>query len=368
MAQCIDILEKELFSDDSSQQKYTSTNADATSEKSTNVPSSDIPALGDVESIDHGANSMEKGQAAAAEGEIENVATGTTDNNRLMQSDDEDTRVLDKESAGKAPSVETSVDQKSGPDEASLTLALAGLKHIRDVLRGRQLQFDSNILDLDLATPRSASPDTEQTTKGQKPSDISKKPLPDLREKKPSLPNVQQHYPRSTNPDSDVKTTGIDLPITATTPSPTRPVTTPTTTVKNIPTSRPKQQVTYSIEDLLSDPAFQSSGPEQHSPSNSKFQWMVDNDTATNDDHSSTSVLFNSTGSVRNSAPPSTAMMDDDGLPILGQHRPASRQRSSMTLNKSSAVKVADLSINHVDPLDAKNVDKRYSYEYDIYH
>ncbi|SAM09005.1 hypothetical protein [Absidia glauca] len=371
MAQCIDILEKELFSDNSNQQKRTNTSAGATLENATIVPSNDISASAAVETSEHEAQPMENDQAAAVEDETDTIATGTTDN-LLTQSDndnsDDGTKVLDKESSGKAPPVGTSVDQKGGPDEASLTLALAGLKHIRDVLRGRQPQFDSNILDLDLTTPTPATRDTKQATKEQKPSDISKKPLPDLQVKKPSPPYVQQHYPRTTNPDSDEKTTGIDSPITATTPSPTRPVTTPTTTVKNIPTSRPKQQVTYSIEDLLSDPALQSSGSEQHSPSNNKFQWMADNDTAASTDHSSTSVLFNSTGSVRNSAPPSTTMMDDDGLPILGQHRPASRQRSSMTLNKPSAVKVADPSINHVDPLDAKNVDKRYSYEYDIYH
>ncbi|KAI8332151.1 hypothetical protein BC941DRAFT_517225 [Chlamydoabsidia padenii] len=363
MAQCIDILEKELFSNDTSQQKPSD---------NTNVAestSSDLsPPPGNV---DHGVQESEKTPFTTTNNEIELEKPSDTNLSRPSDNDNsdndgDDSQDLKKNSTISVTPEATSVESKNGPDEASLTLALAGLKHIRDVLQGRQLQFDCNVLDLDLTTPPSSSKanNTKPSSKEQQ-HDISKKPLPDLQKQQPSPPNSQQQcYSHAIlmNSDPEVKT-GIDSPITASTPSPTRPAT------KNIPISRPKQQVTYSIEDLLSDPALQSSGrgSDQHSPSNNKFQWMIDNETS--NDNTLTSVLFNSSRD-----PIST---DDDGLPVLGQqqqqqHRPVSRQRSSMILNKSPTTTtksvVPDPTINHVDPLDAKNVDKRYSYEYDIYH
>ncbi|ORZ13485.1 hypothetical protein BCR42DRAFT_418413 [Absidia repens] len=414
MAQCIDVLEKELFSNDTTLHQQTPTISTLSTKPTTLAGTSTSTEIANEYDVIQQAETVEPalsgsdGNAAATTDESTNSGNDSAkDRDYAQDMSDETTATTtaapetdtpDDDDTARGPadgitsgSVTTpSTDQKRGPDEASLTLALAGLKHIRDVLQGKQLQFDSNVLDLDLATAPSTLFAAKDSTEngsllGQKERrDITKKPLPNIQQKHASIGQQQQQQ------QPEPEKARIDSPVTATTPAPTRPVTN-----KHIPpTNRPKSQhqVTYSIEDLLSDPALQTSGggrgsDQHHHTTSKKFQWMIDKDNSdsntTNQGERSTTTTTTTTAHLfsSNDKDPATPLLPsstdntDDIVPILGQqqhhhhHRPTSRQRSSMNLNRVSKTSSAsDATVNHVDPLDAKNVDKRYSYEYDIYH
>ncbi|KAI8099001.1 rab-GTPase-TBC domain-containing protein [Halteromyces radiatus] len=214
---------------------------------------------------------------------------------------------------------------KQGLDEASVTLALAGLKHIRDVLQGRQSRFDSNMLS-GLELSKDSNNNNNSLLSKAEQRDIIKKPLPDIQQK-------PLHHPTSAESVETGKTPAIQ------TPSPTRPITV-NDTIKHIPstttsaTSSTPTKVTYSIEDLLSDPALQSGGID--SQDTNKFSWLDNDDKPTSDQ------------------PPSLFQKTEVS------HDQQRRRRPSYGLTTTT-------DLHHVDPLDAKNVDKHYDYEYDIY-
>ncbi|CAO3640253.1 unnamed protein product [Mucor hiemalis] len=215
-------------------------------------------------------------------------------------------------------------------NEATIIMALAGLKHVRDVLLDASDEWKWDMVDHKDAIINSPVPsamDDSQSAKRSifipqtsasiisKDTDINyvkDKPLPLIVEQKTSPPPVvsQPKLPQ--------------VPITYIPANPTPP----------------KQPIKYSIEDLLSDPDLQLASPK--ASANVKFKWMLSNE---NEEQSGANVVSND-------------LFKTEQAPKM-----APRKRSSFIINKSVPVG-ADESI---DPLDAKNVDNRRAYEYDMF-
>lgn len=186
------------------------------------------------------------------------------------------------------------IDQYS-PDEASLVSVLAGIKHVRDVLSGKQPSFDPSVIPS--TTPVTTTPTTPTATGTAVPTtpttavtatataggvtdtastddqpslkdwdvvdyqeddkqsiqssqDPGTKPLPQLQ----SIQSQESH----TEPLSSNKSASVSAPSSSAARR----------------TGAPKENVVYSIEDLLSDPTLQK---ENTSPSKrNKFNWMLD--------------------------------------------------------------------------------------------
>ncbi|KAL0074506.1 rab-GTPase-TBC domain-containing protein [Phycomyces blakesleeanus] len=209
----------------------------------------------------------------------------------------------------------TSSSVSSKPDEVSLTMALAGLKHIRDVLSGKQIQFDPSAVSLlgkrndqsspdwrwDLVEHEEALEDKSQTPLVNNNTYLQTKPLPPINM---TMPDIKALPP-----------------------------------VNYIPTNPPppKPQVVYRIEDLLSDPALQP--PDfiraMSSPLSSSSLSLSS---------PSASDLFNLTVDSTPKTP---------------------KKRSSFTFSRT--VEATSISAHTMDPLDAKNVDKRKAYDYDMF-
>ncbi|KAF7731692.1 hypothetical protein EC973_008863 [Apophysomyces ossiformis] len=194
-------------------------------------------------------------------------------------------------------------------DEASLIIALVGLKHVRDVLTGRQTEFDPSVADVKYDRTI-ADTRTEEPQSLEEPEDFHQKPeaSPGLMVDKP-LPALQEE---------DVK---------------------PTVPTKYYPANPPprKPTVKYRIEDILADPDLQTNA--FRSSQTSKLESILQGD-----------------NKVESMSEPSLT-----------------RKRKSVSLkrteNDSSAADAASriLSDSGNDPLDAKNLDNKKTYEYDVF-
>ncbi|KAJ8656160.1 hypothetical protein O0I10_008173 [Lichtheimia ornata] len=221
---------------------------------------------------------------------------------------------------------DTNVDQYS-PDEASLVSVLAGIKHVRDVLSGKQPSFDPSVIPVNTPT----TPTTTTTTAPSQPT--------------PTTPTTGTAVP--TTPTTAATTTGAGVTDTASTddqPSlkdwdvvdyqeddkqsilssqdpgtkplpqlqptksqeaqPEPPILTNKATSESAPSSStrrtavPKENVVYSIEDLLSDPTLQKE--KASSSKSNKFNWMLDEQE--NDKGERPAHLFRPTSSPRKRA------------------------------------------------------------------
>jgi TBC1 domain family protein 5 len=246
-------------------------------------------------------------------------------NTKEDQTEEEDQDNEENTEEKKEESSECTIDNTgaSAFNEAKLIQALAALKHVRDVLTGKQLYFDSSIIDTDLAKapeitteiarphspPRSSKPiqvdvleSSVPETKPPSPPTPPAAPVEDFLgyEKSKALPSLTKF---------DTKLPKVATPYVPANPTP------------------PKQQVKYRIEDLLSDPTLQS--PKSNEAD--KFKWML-NDSEKKETDSN--ELFKS----------------------VIETKP--RKRSSFIRHRIEST---------VDPLDAKNVDNRKPYEYDMF-
>lgn len=232
------------------------------------------------------------------------------------QTETEDKGVTSEQQKEKAPP-ENKVDQ------AKVIGALAGLKHVRDVLCGKQTLFDaaaiqsffesdnkkyearSSLSEWDVISYDEQQETERERTQQQRASSLDTAAAQDTKAHSP---------PKKTDEKMNQQTM-----TTASAPASSR-------------THPAKQHVVYSIEDLLADPSLQTGGVEK----SEKFQWM-------------------------SAAAAAGAPKNDQAA--SEPRRPVSLRKYSSNQSMSQSRPVA---ASAVDPLDAKNVDKKKAYEYDI--
>lgn len=204
-----------------------------------------------------------------------------------------------------------SVEQQQ--DEAKIIMALVGLKHVRDVLLGKQLQFDASVIDMKTPSPTDAK-EWDIVDPKEVPEPVSPPPSKHI--------NSVFVPPISTN-----------SPVLLSEEKPLPPIT-------YVPTNPapPKQHIKYRIEDLLSDPDLQLPSPK----TTNKFKWMLEQQEELKDNNSDYD-LFKTTESKS---------------PI--------RKRSSFIVQKKPTVVDPTVVESTVDPLDARSIDSRKAYEYDV--
>ncbi|CEP09480.1 hypothetical protein [Parasitella parasitica] len=329
MAKCISLLENEIF------------------------PEPSIPEKKDeaVRRSSEDSHNVSKDKAA---GEDEDVADYDSNSSSIVE---------EREKASEAP--------VKGPtqNEATIIMALAGLKHVRDVLLGKQAQFDASVIDvkLDGSTPDSTANGEEwkwDLVDHKEAASINSTPS------SPPPPTVSAKRTSATifvppQTSSSLISADIDSPTfereSKPLPPPAAPAAggggdggfqelklpqVPITYIPVNPTP-PKQQIKSRIEDLLSDPDLQLSSPK--ASANAKFQWMLNNEDSPADKQTSSASSLNSSG----------------GLDLFkSEQKPLSlRKRSSFIMKKPVS---GSSNENVIDPLDARNVDSRRSYEYDM--
>ncbi|KAG0185518.1 TBC1 domain, member 5 [Apophysomyces sp. BC1034] len=214
--------------------------------------------------------------------------------------------------ADDAPAIATtSHDEKSEKklDEASLIIALVGLKHVRDVLTGRQTEFDPSVVDM------------EYNISIERPDKVESHPI--------------GHYEVVEEKIQTPLSPALDKPLP---PLQTEPVK-PALSTRYIPANPAprKPPVKYRIEDILSDPALQS--PTTKSQQNARLQWMLNSD---------------------------DQLEPGAGTTTTRKRMSCSSKRSETNLLATTIVPTAS-SDSGTDPLDAKNVDNRKAYEYDTF-
>ncbi|KAI8327168.1 rab-GTPase-TBC domain-containing protein [Choanephora cucurbitarum] len=229
--------------------------------------------------------------------------------------------------------------QRPLQDDATIIMALVGLKHVRDVLIGKQTHFDSSVLDFkssssqekkkeewkwDLVDAKEATPSNETETPSAQ-TDIP-----------PKLETPPSASPKADTPPPSTKRTSVFIP-----PQTTSPLLNAEAYVSNHPVP-PKQPIKYRIEDLLSDPDLQIPSPKAN---HTKFKWILENN------HAESPVV--SQQDLFKPEPPKLSP----------------RKRASFILKRQSSQvdMTSKSSVATIDPLDAKNVDSRKAYEYDVF-
>ncbi|KAL7335731.1 hypothetical protein PS15p_201161 [Mucor circinelloides] len=295
----------------------------------------------------------------------------------LDQQETEDVADYDSNSSSVSEEKEDTV-KKPIQDDATIIMALAGLKHVRDVLLGKQAHFDASVIDikLDNSTPDSISNGedwkwdlVDHKEVASAASTPSSPPPPSIATKRTSatifVPPQTSSSLISADLDSPTfeKDTKPLPPIIQHQSENQKPVIVaeepklPQVPITYIPTNPapPKQQIKYRIEDLLSDPDLQLPSPK--ASTNAKFKWMLENENSAADKQPSSlsSSLSHSTAS---------ASGGEGGQELFkSEQRSSPRKRSSFIIKKAVSDKASE---STVDPLDAKNVDSRKSYEYDM--
>jgi hypothetical protein len=226
-------------------------------------------------------------------------------------------------------------------NEATMIMALAGLKHIRDVLLGKQAHFDASVMNDNLQAP---TPDEEWDLVDHKEVAESSPPPPPPKAKPAPIFVPPQTSSSLISTDDTTANYENDKPLPPITTTAVYPEL-PQVAVPYIPAhpAPVKQQIKYRIEDLLSDPDLQLLSPK--AASNPKFKWMVDTDSDKPD------IVATS---------PSTDLFKADQVP---PHSP--RKRTSFIINKRPSSIGSATSAATIDPLDAKNIENRKAYEYD---
>ncbi|KAI7880453.1 RabGAP/TBC [Lichtheimia hyalospora FSU 10163] len=228
----------------------------------------------------------------------------------------------------------TNVDQYS-PDEASLVSVLAGIKHVRDVLSGKQPSFDPSVIPVNTPTtptttsaPSQPTPTTPTTGTAVPTTPTAPAPAPAAPAAATTTGGVTDTASTDDQPSlkdwdvvsyqEDDKQSILSSQDPGTKPLPqlqptqsqeSHPESTPATLVnktisESAPSSStrraavPKENVVYSIEDLLSDPTLQKE--KTSSSKSNKFNWMLDEQE--NDKGERSSHLFRPTSSPRKRA------------------------------------------------------------------
>ncbi|KAM3579718.1 hypothetical protein VKS41_007802 [Umbelopsis sp. WA50703] len=232
-------------------------------------------------------------------------------------------------------------DGSHGPlkDEASVIMALVGIKHVRDVLLGKQRELDVSVADQitreHFNQPPTASDKTE-TKVGSGPSisnDQTAAPAAEI-DKQDAPPLTSDNGP------SSMPSTGDASPKPLSPSKPSQPeqaktakATAPLAKLQHVPYVSPnplppKPSVSYNIDDLLSDTLH-----DQPAATNKdKFGWMMEGRGGTS----------NSSSSKR-------------GSPLFSSTSKAASTKRQGSKPHTSAVSA--------DPLDARNADKRKVYD-----
>ncbi|KAI8994920.1 hypothetical protein BDB01DRAFT_774606 [Pilobolus umbonatus] len=351
MAKCINILEEEIFSTHSNNRSTSKDPSifDNEAEFIKNNTSEPLTAreTEDDKNMSNMMKEQDMNRNEAIESNAENSKNGGVEEKDGEVDEENMSRASQEQEEGSNTKVEPS--QTTEKDEAKIIMALVSLKHVRDVLLGKQDEFDNRLMDTTLGS----QPSEVNNKSGEKqetvahvitPQYIAEKPLP------PSLPPSDHHSPPPPRKCSDYDK-NKPLPVITQTSYeiPSHPIT-------YVPTNPPppKQQVKYRIEDLLADPSFKLLGSK--SSSSDKFKWMLSSENESNSDaaNHSTSV---SNISINNAN-------HQDLFKIESPIRPTPRKRRSFIMSRT--VPAADTIESTVDPLDAKNVDNKKPFEYDI--
>ncbi|KAK4521471.1 uncharacterized protein ATC70_012086 [Mucor velutinosus] len=292
---------------------------------------------------------------------------------------DQDVANYDSNSSSVSEEKENTNDsafKKPLQDDATIIMALAGLKHVRDVLLGKQAHFDASVIDIKLgnSTPDSTSNGedwkwdlVDHKEVASAASTPSSPPPPTIATKKAS---ATIFVPPQTS--SSLISADIDSPIFEKDTKPLPPIIhqpeenqqksvmvaeepkLPQVPITYIPANPPppKQQIKYRIEDLLSDPDLQLPSPK--ASANAKFRWMLENENTATDKQPS--LLNNHSTSAGGNGGGNQEL-------FKSEQRLSPRKRSSFIIKRPASDKASE---STVDPLDAKNVDSRRSYEYDM--
>lgn len=345
MAKCISLLETEIFPEPSTPDKKQDEG------ETISISNQDLQAvLG------------EERKAFDPEAEEGEQGVGNYDSNSSSVSEE-------KEDTGH------SAVKKPLQDDATIIMALAGLKHVRDVLLGKQAHFDASVIDikLDNSTPDGTSNgedwkwDLVDHKEVASAASTPSSPPPTIATKRAS---ATIFVPPQTS--SSLISADMDSPTFEKDTKPLPPIIQqpeekqqksatvveepklPQVPITYIPANPPppKQQIKYRIEDLLSDPDLQLPSPK--ASANAKFKWMLENENTATDKQPSASG--NHSASAGGSGGGGHEL-------FRSEQRLSPRKRSSFIIKKPVSDKASE---SAVDPLDAKNVDSRRSYEYDM--
>lgn len=306
-----------------------------------------------------------KEEEEATEAPIESTTADVDISDEVVEYDsDASTSLSDKKPTPARSSIQRTSFEAPAHNEVTMIMALAGLKHVRDVLLGKQMHFDASVLD---DNNRSQDVGVSETNDEWKWDLVDHKEVIDSSSSPPVRVKPRAIFvpPQTSSSiisadDTTPTNTAVTMPTNSSYEKnkPLPPIATPAVypelpqvAVPYIPAHPAplKQQIKYRIEDLLSDPDLQLLSPK--SSNNPKLKWMIDNDS---ENKSKSDILATS---------PSTDLFKADQVP---SHSP--RKRTSFIVNKkpSSISGTTTTSAAAIDPLDAKNIENRKSYEYDI--
>ncbi|KAI8575634.1 hypothetical protein K450DRAFT_260766 [Umbelopsis ramanniana AG] len=227
----------------------------------------------------------------------------------------------DEEKAGEGESQEGQ-KQPSGAirEEASVIMALVGIKHVRDVLLGKQRELDLSVANqiAQMNINQSSHSEVEEAppsnTADATSEEVVKQMDTEQIKGEPKQPSSAQPVVKSEPPVSKQPPPFKALSSTYVSPNP-------------LP---PKPNVSYNIEDLLSD-TLKDGGSSTRVNNKDKFSWMMESSPAGKKLGSSSSLFSSS----------------------------ASRSAAKRSGNRSPAA----TSAVSVDPLDARHADRRKVYD-----
>ncbi|KAH8552548.1 hypothetical protein BGW37DRAFT_550784 [Umbelopsis sp. PMI_123] len=236
--------------------------------------------------------------------------------------------------------------QQSGAvikEEASVIMALVGIKHVRDVLLGKQRELDVSVANqlAQMKISQSASTTTE-TEEAPKPSNT-----PDATEyTEEGKTEVKEEIKQQSQ---TTKPVAVAVAVAEPFNKETAPAQTQPPSFKALDSTYvspnplpPKPNISYNIEDLLSDTMKDNRGSPSRTNSKDKFSWMMESSQATTKGGKkpgSSSALFSSIN-----APGSSS------------------SRSASNIKRSNNRSLATNTVS-ADPLDAKQADRRKFYD-----
>jgi hypothetical protein len=245
----------------------------------------------------------------------------------------------DEEKAGEGETQEGQ-KQPSGAirEEASVIMALVGIKHVRDVLLGKQRELDLSVANQIAQMNINQSNNTE-TEEVPKPSNTADASATSDEVKEIVKGDIKED---TKQPSSAQPVVGPEPP--ATQQQPATPHSRPpsskalnSTYVSPHPLP-PKPNVSYNIEDLLSD-TLKDGGSSTRANNKDKFSWMMESSPIP-----AAGKKLGSSSSLFSSAPGSSASRSAANAKRSGSRSPA-------------------ISAVSVDPLDARHADRRKLYD-----
>jgi TBC1 domain family protein 5 len=241
----------------------------------------------------------------------------------------------DEEKAGEGETSEGQT-QPSIKEEASVIMALVGIKHVRDVLLGKQRELDLSVAN-QIAQMNISQSNNTQTEEVPKPSNtadasaIGEDAKDDNQQEEEEV--VKELVKEDTKLPAVAPEPAAAIAPPARPPPPFKALTSTYVSPNPLP---PKPNVSYNIEDLLSD-TLKDGGSATRVNNKDKFSWMMESSpTPAGKKLGSSSSLFSS------SAPGSSP----------------SRSAAKRSGNRSPATSAVS-----VDPLDARHAERQKFYD-----